>query len=305
MIAKLPNGNDILDDYEFFSDIDFIVTDLDGTLIAGGDNVLTQIKRDIHFLRRYQVQITIATGRTYAGAQSLMQEIDLKIGMPVALYNGSVVVEYGTDKVLYCNPIKYDMVKKLVNYINLSEANIYIYTFAIENLILIYEGESRIKERVYGLGKRRCQKDINGLMIEWLDGLKMINEPILAILIEKENINKDENDRVEAFFKSNLDIIYTDSGNGFIEVKGQGLNKGIIIQILKQKYKFNKILAIGDNDNDKELFENADISVAVEDSSFVAIENADYICENKSAEGFWDMLEVIKKAKKYYKKEKI
>lgn len=302
MIAKLPNGDDILDDFECFSDVDFIVTDLDGTLISGPGNILTQIKDDINFLRKNKVQITIATGRNYAGAQALMKEMELKKGMPVALYNGSVVIEYGTENVLYCNPIKYEIVKELINYANLLNANVFIYTFAIEKAILISEDESRIREKVYGLGAQPYSKDINGLPVEWMTKLQKIHEPILAVLIEKKFLLQKDVQYINDFMKSNSEIACTDSGNGFIEIKSTGLSKGIIIQILKQKYNFNRILAIGDNDNDKELFENADISVAVENSSSVAIETADYVCENESAEGFWDMLEVIKNAKKYYKK---
>lgn len=302
MIAKLPNGNDKLDDFEHFSNVDFIVTDLDGTLISGPGNVLTQIKDNIVLLRRYKVEITIATGRTYAGAQSLMKEIDLRVGMPVALYNGSVVVEYGTDNVLYCNPMEYGIIKDLVDHTDLMETNIFIYTFAIDDSILITEGESRIREKVYGLGTQQNKKEVNDLYVEWMSEMGKINEPILAVLIEKKHLTQSQIDYIKSYIESNAEIVYTDSGSGFIEVKGKGLNKGIIIQILKNKYNFNTILAIGDNDNDKELFQNADISIAVENSSSVAIETADYVCENESAEGFSDMLEVIKSAKKYYEK---
>lgn len=302
MIAKLPNGNNDLDDFELFSGVDFIVTDLDGTLISGPGNVLKQIKDNIIFLRRYKVQITIATGRTYAGAQSLMKEIDLKVGMPVALYNGSVVIEYGTDNVLYCNPIGYKIIKDLIDYIDLLGTNVYIYTFAVEDSILVTEGESRIREKVYGLGRQKNRTEVNDLYVEWMSEMKKINEPILAVLIEKKFLNTLQIKYIKTYIEDNSQIVYTDSGSGFIEVKGKGLNKGIIIQILRQRYRLNAILAIGDNDNDKELFQGADIGVAVENSSFVAIETADYVCENESAEGFSDMLEVIKSAKKYYEK---
>lgn len=302
MIAKLPNGNNDLDDFELFSGVDFIVTDLDGTLISGPGNVLKQIKDNIIFLRRYKVQITIATGRTYAGAQSLMKEIDLKVGMPVALYNGSVVIEYGTDNVLYCNPIGYKIIKDLIDYIDLLGTNVYIYTFAVEDSILVTEGESRIREKVYGLGRQKNRTEVNDLYVEWMSEMRKINEPILAVLIEKKYLNTLQIEYIKTYIEDNSQIVYTDSGSGFIEVKGKGLNKGIIIQILRQRYRLNAILAIGDNDNDKELFQGADIGVAVENSSVVAIETADYVCENESAEGFSDMLEVIKSAKKYYEK---
>ena len=93
------------------------------------------------------------------------------------------------------------------------------------------------------------------------------------------------------------------TGNGFIEIKNAETDKGNIYDILRKKYDVKKILAIGDNDNDKELFEKADISVAVANSSTLAITTAQYLCENECAKGFLDMLETVKNAKWYYREE--
>ena len=101
----------------------------------------------------------------------------------------------------------------------------------------------------------------------------------------------DKNDMVEA----------TNSGNGYIEIKGKGFNKGSIFQIFKglKKYEEKKTLAIGDNNNDIDLFEKADISVAVVNSSKAAIDAADYICKYEKGTGFLQMLRVMASAKRF------
>lgn len=138
------------------------------------------------------------------------------------------------------------------------------------------------------MGTKTNKKDINHMVVHQLstiDELKRIEEPIVALLIEKTALKQLDVEYIEKEL-SIENLVYTNSGNGFIEVKARGLNKGIIISILKEKCKYESILAIGDNDNDKELFQYADISVAVENSSAIAIDTADYVCENESAYGF-------------------
>lgn len=60
-------------------------------------------------------------------------------------------------------------------------------------------------------------------------------------------------------------------------------------------------MAIGDNDNDVDLFEAADISVAVSNASLKAKQTADYWCRRENAAGYLDMLVVIENARKYWK----
>ena len=301
MIAKLPDRNALLPDLLPFSKIDVIVTDLDGTLISGSEDISDRIKEKISALRRKKVYTTIATGRTFEGARLLIHQINMEKGMPICLYNGAIVLEYGTDTLLYSNYIDIDAVYSLINRIIQLEVAIYIYTFSIDNIGLINEGKSRIQEKVYGVGTKTNKKDINHMVVHQLstiDELKRIEEPIVALLIEKTALKQLDVEYIEKEL-SIENLVYTNSGNGFIEVKARGLNKGIIISILKEKCKYESILAIGDNDNDKELFQYADISVAVENSSAIAIDTADYVCENESAYGFFDMLTVINNAKRY------
>ena len=302
MIAKLPDRNATLLDLLPFANIDVIVTDLDGTLITGNEDVSDRIKENINILRRKKVYITIATGRTFKGAYPLINQINIEIGMPICLYNGAIVLEYGTDTLLYSNLIDINIVYDFIEKVFSLDITIYIYTFSIDNIALLNEGESRVKEQVYGLGMKKNQKDVNNMPIQWLvrdEDIKKVREPIVALLIEKNGLKESEIEYIKKSLRDTQSLVYTDSGDGFIEAKMKGLNKGGIISTLKEKYKYKNILAIGDNDNDEELFQYADISVAVENSSTIAIDAADFICENESAYGFLDMLTVINNAKRY------
>lgn len=301
MIVYLPDGNSPLEDYEIFADVDFIVTDLDGTLIDGEAPVLGQIKKLIAKLKKKHTQITVATGRTYHGAEARMQELGIDVGMPVALYNGGVVVEYGTGNILYASYVPGKVVYDLVNIVDLEKTIIYVYVFSACSPFA-FNKKSCVKEEVYAWGQRKNKQDVNGMTIQHMHIKEIFEMKISAVLIDNNFMSQQEKKKIFEVLQRYSSIKITDSGNGFIEIKGEGMNKGVIYNILKRHEKFsgNKILAIGDNDNDIELFSGADISVAVANSSPLAFDYADYVCDNESAQGFYEMLQVLESAKRYY-----
>jgi hydroxymethylpyrimidine pyrophosphatase-like HAD family hydrolase len=222
--------------------------------------------------------------------------------MPIALYNGGIVMEYGTENVLYSNFIDCFAVANILNNLPLNRTNAYIYTFYVDNDSMKENYEDLIIEKVYGIGKKNETYDVNGTIIEWIDSEKIIDLQVNAILVKKRGLDDNQIEKLLSYLKSINKISFTDSGNGFIEIKSKGSSKAIIYKFINEdkKCKFKKILAIGDNDNDKELFQSSDISVAVANSSSLAIDEADYVCKNENANGFLDMLNVLKTAKKYW-----
>lgn len=308
MIKKLPDSNSNLEEYLPFRDISLIVSDIDGTLISGSDSVIKQIRKAIKKLEQQKVFLTIATGRTFYGSKFLLNKLEIKTGMPIAFYNGSIVLEAGTKKVLYSNFIPHLAIEKLLKVVPFDNTRVYLYVFEVISNALIENYDNLISEKVYGLGQRRkddkdIEFDVNNLKIEWIDDVEFFDFSVNAILIETEQLNKHQLDNIEFYLKSQHVLDYTNSGSGFIEIKAKGSNKGIIYDVIKNKNELltKKILSIGDNDNDYELFKFSDISVAVANSSISAIKTADYICKNESSNGFLDMLNVIITAKKYCK----
>ena len=237
-----------------------------------------------------------------------MKSLNLKKGIPIALYNGGIVLEYGTTNVLSINAIKKEECMQMLQLLVGLNITSYIYTFNINRDPILLDEEKRIEENVYGIGEQTCEYDVNGIKILWKNDTTELEGDINAILIDKTLIS----DRVMQILMNEIkkieDVEYTDSGAGFLELKKSGVHKGQIVDVLKIFVEKNRrkrndtinVLAIGDNDNDLELLERADIGIVVANASHRAIEAADYICEKESAEGFLDMLNAIKIAKKYY-----
>ena len=208
---------------------------------------------------------------------------------------------YGTDKVFSKQVIQPYIVDELFEYLINSESSLYVYTFEISEMPFVTEEKNYTQEKVYGMGYKGKKYDSNGMPIIWVNSSRQIPERIVAILIEERQIDLPLKEAVMSYLDKNDMVEATNSGNGYIEIKGKGFNKGSIFQIFKglKKYEEKKTLAIGDNNNDIDLFEKADISVAVVNSSKAAIDAADYICKYEKGTGFLQMLRVMASAKRF------
>lgn len=303
MKVQLPDKDCNLALLKDFADVEIIVTDLDGTVIDGIDSVRDNISNEIGYLQRnYRVHFSVATGRTYTGALPVMKKLQLKDGIPVALYNGGVIMGYGTDKVFSKQTIEPDIVDEIFEYLKDSQSSLYVYTFELSEDPFFIEEKNYTREKLYGMGYKGKKYDSNGMPIIWINSSRQIQEMIVAVLIEERQMDVPKKRAVMNYLHKNNMVEATSSGNGFIEIKGKGFNKGSIFQILKEHkdYKEKKTLAIGDNNNDIELFEKADISVAVVNSSKAAIDVADYVCKFEKGTGFLQMLRVMESAKRFY-----
>ena len=69
-MKKLPDKNCNLNELKDFCNVNFIITDIDGTLVKGGDGVIKQINSKIRF-NWGKAFMTIATGRTFFGERKV------------------------------------------------------------------------------------------------------------------------------------------------------------------------------------------------------------------------------------------
>ena len=300
----LPNGNSPLEYFRIFSKVDCIVSDIDGTLTVGSTPIFEQIKRKTNSLMRKNVITTIATGRPYRGAYRIIQELGIPDGTPIILYNGGVLLAHGTGDLIKEKFIPSHEAKKICDMVSECGAGVFVYTCEqsapnIYNLLESY----KLDEVVYYAGANKRLNDVNGFPIVPLNDKIFSKRNIVSILIERNELSSNIHYKIMEYLLSDSEVAYTDSGSGFIEIRATEDRKSSVIDVLRSRDncgKDKKILAIGDNDNDIDMFESADISVAVGNASNMAKQAADYICERDRAAGYLDMLTVIEQAKRYY-----
>src|SRR4051794_14282271 len=111
MPKALPSSTDDLDALRPFASIRLVAADLDGTLFPAP--LAEKVQHAIRSLRHYKVRFTLATGRTFSGARELYERLRLPSGTPLVLYNGSIVVEGNTGRMLRRATLLYSSVDQV------------------------------------------------------------------------------------------------------------------------------------------------------------------------------------------------
>lgn len=142
---------------------------------------------------------------------------------------------------------------------------------------------------------------INSVYIDNVDIslFQHVPEPY-SILIDKKNVS-DKLEELAQYLQSSHLVSYTDSGSGYFEIRAQGVHKGTIFDFIRGP-KNKKCVTIGDNDNDVELLQGADIGVVVANASAAAANVAKYQCRQAGTNGVLELLEVIKAANRYWER---
>lgn len=299
MSQLLPDLNAPLDELESFSNVGVIITDLDGTFVKQDGDVLGQLKGIQSQFSHRSITVTIATGRTYMGAKEIVSHMKIKKGTPLALYNGAVVLTYHTNNILFLKTIPFSVLRELCSFIDWEQQ--YILSYCISGC-----GQN-IVETVHGFGLRTIEQDTNGMEILWhmKDDLEDLNfggslfsqdyEPC-SILIDWQLLGNQAKNVAQYLEQCPL-VSCTRSGSVFWEVRARGVSKEVIFNHLKRN---GKCIAIGDNDNDIELLQKADIGVAVANGSLAAKAVAQYQCREAGASGVLELVRTIKEANRYF-----
>lgn len=307
---RLPSLNSTLDELKRFSNVDYIITDLDGTFVQHGTDVWGQLC-GIQQKLYYGTTITIATGRTYWGAKDIAEKMRIKKGTPIVLYNGSIVLSYQTNNILYRKTMPHSIPYELSRMIDLKKQNLLVY-------YLIPGEEGNIVETVFGFGYGTFSRDFNNMKIMWHnvscpdEVISILNAAQFSnwdstlfhydfapcsVLIDKTAMDN-HLETLMCYLNHNETLSYNDSGSGFLEISAKNVDKGIIFDYI-QKESRKISIAIGDNDNDIELLQGADIGVAVANASSKAKKAAKFECKYEGAGGVLELINTIKAANRY------
>ena len=288
-----------------FAKVRLIVADLDGTLVRPTSD---ELSRMIQALNRklsspnQHVIFTIATGRAFAGINPLLNQLHLRPNIPVAAYNGSLVLLPQKRSLLQKATIPRDSFLELLSLATAAKvpALAYVCGFSPQ------EGEflDSLGETVYGwyvCGDH--ERELNGLKITRLSRPEWpaADEPT-AVLLDVRNLTGCSADRIRAELVGVRGISVTQSSKSYIEVRPVGINKATAVSTIAASLKVDRrdVLTIGDNDNDAEMLHWAGIGVAVAGASPAATQSSKYYCRHGVEQGVVEVLRVVRQAKRFH-----
>ena len=285
-----------------FAKIRLILADLDGTLLdESGDIWDENIPAIIRSLERYGVLFALATGRAYRGVRDLIKRLPLKPRIPIVLYNGSVVFQPETGRLLRYATIAEEDACTLFRLGNEYAVTLLAYRWQVAgHSQTMLTGHA---EEVVGCApiELRAEKDFNGLPVDWLDEeLPPRFEPC-AVVVDCSGHARISILRERIAQLRSVDV--TVSGTRFLEIRPAGTNKwaGLEFVLDYLQRSPDEVLALGDQENDLEMIIAAGLGIAVGNAPTVVAHAADYVTHFDRIRGVLEALRLVRQASRYGK----
>ena len=255
------------------------VSDLDGTLLQSDQTVSAFSAETLNGLIRNGLLFSYATARSYATANKVTANLQLRI--PVIVFNGTFVIDTDTQNQLISNIFTREETTNILN--ALSENNIYPIVNAF------FDGQEKFS---YVQGK-----ETPGIL-DFLEQRK--NDPRRNPVSDANQLYRgevfhiaciDEEEKLRPVYERFKDdfpcVLYRDiyGDRMWLEIHPKGATKASAILALKKILNCDKVICFGDGKNDIPMFRIADecYAVANAEPSLKAIATA--VIESNEADG--------------------
>ncbi len=245
------------------TNIKMIFFDLDGTLLSRNQQMSEATIKALEEVRGRGIKITLCTGRMPAMLKVFVSQ--LKLDIPYAACNGSIIIDPLTDNIIYKCPIEKKLAIDFINYCY--ENNLDFTALALEKCYFLKEKERIKRFRGYNaLAESLGQPLFNYEIINDNPLPNFENIDVFKIAISEEMPG--ENNKAIEYLKTLGNVSYSYSGLGLLEAYSPKISKGTgVTQIAKQfGLEPSQVCVFGDYENDLSMFNVARISVAMGNS---------------------------------------
>ncbi len=234
-----------------------MLSDLDETLLTS-DHHVPEINREaVRKARKKGLKFVPATGRGYEMTKEILHELEIDDveGEYIISFNGGMILETKGFKELYFNGLSYEMVKQIFDFGKNYDVCMEIFT--PEGCFLFNANQSEID--------RKTKQKANFKVIDDYDMSFTKDMRIAKIIFQKMDVPylKDLASKMTHITDGKVAVSY--SSSRYLEFNALGVNKGAALKWLANYLQIpvEQTIAIGDNDNDITMLEQAGLGVAV------------------------------------------
>ncbi|AGB42013.1 HAD-superfamily hydrolase, subfamily IIB [Halobacteroides halobius DSM 5150] len=257
-----------------------LAIDLDDTLLGQDLKISNRTQKLIKEARKQGLRVVIATGRMYSSALPYLKQLNLT--KETITYNGALVKQVASNKIIDHRPVPKKLARKIVDYVE--ENNLHLNLYLDDQLYVNKSGfGADYYERISGVKPTLIKGKLS----------QCIDQPSTKLLIVEENLAKVKEVLVALQDRFSDDLNVTASKAHFVEIMNQQASKGRALKKLASDLNIERdqIIAIGDSYNDLDMIEYAGFGVAVDNARDKLKEKADYITSSNDEGGVAEIIE--------------
>lgn len=253
-----------------------IVLDLDGTLTNNKKEITPYTKEVLLAYQEAGGKVVLASGRPTYGIVPLAKELELdRFGSYILSFNGGIITECGTNRILYEQELPADVPAKLWELAR--EYKTSMLTYQDEYIITETPQDQYVQKEVI------CTK----MKTKHVENLKeYVDFPVTKCMLMKRGVYlADVENKVKEALGDTLSIYRSEPY--FLEIMAPGIDKAQSLARLLNilKIPVEQIAAFGDGFNDKSMIEYAGLGVAMKNGQRAVKAIADYIAPSNEEDG--------------------
>ncbi|MFH0916636.1 MAG: Cof-type HAD-IIB family hydrolase [bacterium] len=254
-----------------------VAADLDGTLLPlllDGTQALTPLTiAAVRVLDQIGITTILVTGRMFRSAARYAQ--DLGLDGPVAAYQGALIREVGSGRLLHHDPLPLELTREILD---LVEPQGYAVNLYVDDELYVAHRSEEVDryERLSGM-KANVVGRLSSYVHQPTTKMGVSGEPeVVDILLG----------RLRDHFGGRLIAVKT--WPFFLEMTSPTATKARALEILGERLGFEapQVLAFGDSYNDADMLAWAGTGVAMRGSPAEVVAAADVTCESVGEDGF-------------------
>lgn len=242
------------------------VSDLDGTLLNSNKEISCYSKEILNKFIGEGGNFTIATARTPATANIILNDINLNL--PVILMNGAIIYDIKNKDYINVIDININIIDSILNILETSQLSPIIYSI-YNNHLFVYHKEFKNQAEKNFYDERYLSPDKT--FIKTNDYKSSIsNKKVVNFLmfdeLKKIKIAYDKLKKIPGITLYLYKDIYVNEDLYNLEIYSNQSSKSSGIKYLKDRFNFEEIICFGDNLNDICMFKSSDKCYAVKNS---------------------------------------
>lgn len=254
---------------------------MDGTLLNDEKQISERNKKAIKLAIEKGIKVAICTGRLFTAANEYADLLGIKA--PIISANGAYIREKDRNEVIYKSILELENVKKVLEILNEYDVSPNFHTPDS-----IYTERNNKSYELYAKYNKNAKvtNKINLYMVDNLYETLVKNKDnilkCIAIEDDKEKVKK-----VKEELRKIPDVEVVSSSENNFEVMQKGVSKGQGVEMLAAFYGIDreKVICIGDNENDLTMIEFAGLGIAMGNSEKAVIDAAQYVTDTNNNDG--------------------
>lgn len=257
--------------------IKLIALDLDGTLLRDDKSISEKNIEAIHFALDHGVEVVITTGRPLAAINHILDQLDLNTAEHYSItYNGGLIIQNQTQKVMHTKTLYDNEVEKVANtFLSLDLPVSAVGDTAVYEFPYPDGHPSYYKQQMTFLPYQSIERDADG---HWPDIFKFV------IATEKEHLEA-KLPSIPAAITERYEVMRSHPHQ--LELMPTGVDKGYGLSQMANILNFqqSEVMAIGDEENDSAMLQWAGTAVVMGNGREDIKELADYITASNMDDG--------------------